>query len=107
MSGKDLTDAVRALTEPAQGAAATAPPAMKARGAAGIARASALLGGESGNAGIASPLVETAYAGRTFHADTTITSSDGLFTLIIKPVRTIMFRDAAARDVMIEFKAPT
>lgn len=106
MSGKDLTEALRALTEQGQGGAA-GPPAMKARGAAGIVRASALLGGPSSDAGIASPLVETAYADRTFHANSTITSSDGLFTLIIKPVKTIKFKDAASRDVMIEFKAPT
>jgi len=47
-----------------------------------------------------------AYADRTFPTNTTITSSDGLFTLIIKPVKTIKFKDAASRDVTIEFKAP-
>jgi len=107
MSGKDLTEALRALMESGQAAAPDAPPAMKTRGAAGVSRASALLGGTDSTSGIASPLVETAYADRTFHANTTITSSDGLFTLIIKPVKTIKFKDAASRDVTIEFKAPT
>ncbi len=105
MSGKDLTEALRALTEAGQGTEAASPPAMKTRGAAGISRGSALPKGGS-TSGIASPLVETAYANRTFHSNTTITSSDGLFTLIIKPVKTIKFKDAASRDVTIEFKAP-
>lgn len=106
MSGKDLTEALRALTE--QAAARRPPPApvMKARGAAGISRGSALPNSDAATSGIASPLVETAYADRTFHTNTTITSSDGLFTLIIKPVKTIKFKDAASRDVTIEFKAP-
>ena len=106
MSSKDLSEALRALTERGQSADGAGPAAMKARGAAGISRVGALLGGTDSTSGIASPLVETAYADRTFHANTTITSSDGLFTLIIKPVKTIKFKDAASRDVTIEFKAP-
>ena len=106
MSGKDLTEALRALTEQAQAADAW-PPAMKARGAAGISRGSALPNSDAATSGIASPLVETAYADRTFHTNTTITSSDGLFALIIKPVKAIKFKDAASRNVTIEFKAPT
>lgn len=106
MSSKDLSEALRALTERGQSADGAGPAAMKARGAAGISRVGALLGGDAATSGIASPLVETAYADRTFHTNTTITSSDGLFTLIIKPVKTIKFKDAASRDVTIEFKAP-
>lgn len=106
MSGKDLTEALRALMEQGGGNPAV-PAAMKARGVAGISRASALPGGDAATSGIASPLVETAYADRTFHGNKTITSSDGLFTLIIKPVKTIKFQDAANRDVRIEFKEPT
>ena len=106
MSSKDLSEALRALTERGQSADGAGPAAMKARGAAGISRVGALLGGDAATSGIASPLVETAYADRTFHANQTITSSDGLFTLVIKPVKTIRFKDAAARDVTIEFKAP-
>jgi len=113
MSSKDLSEALRALTERGQSADGAGPAAMKARGAAGISRVGALLGGDAATSGIASPLVETAYADRTFHANQTITrsqrstSADGLFTLVIKPVKTIRFKDAAARDVTIEFKAPT
>lgn len=109
MSGKDLTEALRALTEGQQGSDAAGPAAMKTRGAAGVERGSALLGGpESGSAsGIASPLVETAYSDRTFHTTINVASTDGLFTLKIKPVKKIKFKDAAGRDVLIEYKAPT
>ena len=107
MSSKDLSEALRALTERGQSADGAGPAAMKARGAAGISRVGALLGGDAATSGISSQLVETASDDRTFHANQTITSSDGLFTLVIKPVKTIRFKDAAARDVTIEFKAPT
>ena len=103
MSAKDLTEALDKLIRPAP----TRPPApsMKARGAAPKVKASALLGG-SGSGGIASPLVETAYANRTFHSTVNITSTDGLFTLKIKPVKEIKFLDSNRRPVTIEFKSP-
>ena len=82
-----------------------AEPAGKTRGAAPEVKASALLGG-SGSGGIASPLVETAYANRTFHSTVNITSTDGLFTLKIKPVKEIKFLDSNLRPVTIEFKSP-
>ena len=108
MSSKDLTEALRALTEQANNRPSVQD-AMNARGATGRSVASAPLqfvaaGGNGG--GIASPLVETGYADRTFHGDTTITSSDGLFTLKIKPVKSIKFKDSLNHDVVIEFKAP-
>jgi len=105
MSSKDLTEALRALTEQANNRPSVQD-AMNARGATGRSVASALLDGGGNGGGIASPLVETDYADRTFHADTTITSSDGLFTLKIKPVKSIKFKDSLNHDVVIEFKAP-
>ena len=105
---KDLTAALHALTEQARGQTSrddrslpSAAPvsAIPARSATALPEA-----GRSG--GIASPLVETDYADRTFHGDTTITSSDGLFALKIKPVKSIKFKDSLNHDVVIEFKAP-
>ena len=104
MSAKDLTDALDKLIKGGSVAPAEAP-SMKARGAAPEVKASALLGG-SGSGGIDSPLVETAYANRTFHATVNIASTDGLFTLKIKPVKEIKFRDSNLRPVTIEFKSP-
>lgn len=103
---KDLTEALRVLTEQANSGSA-APQAMSERGAAGRVIGSALLGGGGTKGGIASPLTETAYADREFHTTTTITSTDGLFTLKIKPVKKIKFKDAGNADVEIVFKAPT
>ena len=104
MSAKDLTDALDKLIKGGSVAPAEAP-AMKTRGAAPEVKASALLGG-SGSGGIASPLVETAYANRTFHSTVNITSTDGLFTLKTKPVKEIKFLDSNLRPVTIEFKSP-
>ncbi len=104
MSSKDLTEALNKLTMQAQGQP-SAIPEMKDRGAAPAVTASALLGG-SGSGGIASPLVEKAYANRTFHATVNIKSTDGLFTLKIKPVKEIKFLDSNLRPVTIEFKSP-
>ena len=104
MSSKDLTEALHKLTMEAQGQP-SAIPAMKARGAAPAVTASALLGG-SGSGGIASPLKETAYTNRTFHSTVNITSSDGIFTLVIKPVKKVFFKDALNADVEMEYKSP-
>lgn len=104
MSAKDLTEALDKLTKAGTSAPAEIP-AMKDRGSAPEVKASALLGG-AGSGGIASPLKETAYTDRTFHATTNITSTDGLFTLKIKPVKEIKFLDSNLRPVTIEFKAP-
>ena len=103
---KDLTEALRVLTEQANGGAQQSA-AMSDRGAAARVTGSALLGGGGEKGGIASPLTETSYAAREFHATQTITSTDGLFTLKIKPVKKIKFKDAGNADVEIVFKAPT
>lgn len=106
MSSKDLTEALHKLTLAARGES-DGPPAMKARGSAPEVKSAALLAGSSGDGGIASPLVETSYAARTFHSTVNIPSTDGLFTLKIKPVKEVFFLDASGKSVTIEFKAPT
>ena len=83
MSAKDLTDALDKLIKGGSVAPAEAP-AMKTRGAAPEVKASALLGG-SGSGGIASPLVETAYANRTFHATVNIARKSNSWTATCAP----------------------
>lgn len=61
----------------------------------------------SSGGGIASPLAETAYSARTWHAVKTITSSDGLLRLRVKPIKSVTFSDANGAEVVIAFKAPT
>jgi hypothetical protein len=68
MSSKDLTEALRALTEQANGAD-SGPPAMKSRGAAAAVKSSALLaGGATGSSDF------------TLKGEKTVTSTDGIFT---------------------------
>lgn len=57
--------------------------------------------------GIASPLTETAYSARTFHPNVTLTSSDGIFMMVIKPVKQIKMRDAAGREIEFVYAKPT
>jgi hypothetical protein len=102
---KDLTEALRILTEQANG---IAPQQPAARGAAPRSINSAQPAGtpKSGGGGIASPLTETAYANRTWHSEKVVVSTDGLFSMKIKPVKTIGFTDANGDAVTIEYKAP-
>jgi hypothetical protein len=104
---KDLTEALRVLTEQANGGAQQ-PAAMSDRGAAARATGSALLGGASQGGspqgGIASPLTETAYGDRTWYAERTIASSDGIWSLKIKPLKSIKLTDANSAEVVINLK---
>ncbi len=104
---KDLTEALRRLTEEANAAAKPVEP-MKNRAAAVAAKSAALNnnGKPGSSGGIASPLTEVAYAARTWHNEKIILSTDGLFSLKIKPVKTIDFEDANAAAVRLEFKSP-
>ncbi len=54
--------------------------------------------------GIASPLTETAYAGRTWHPAQTLTSTDGVFTFAVRFIKTIGMTDANGAPVSLEFK---
>lgn len=56
--------------------------------------------------GVASPLVETDFNSREWHPESTITSTDGIFTLKVKRAKKINFTDASGAPVEIEFKAP-
>lgn len=102
---KDLTEALRKLTE--DQIREDKSRALATRGQAPAVTSAALLaGGGAKSASIASPLVETAYADRTWHSDVTLNSSDGIFTLVIKPVKKVFFKDANSADVVMEYKSP-
>lgn len=104
---KDLTEALRAIME-AEGTEKPVP--MPPRGNAGKAKSAAALykiGKDGGGGGVASPLTESAYADRTFHPEYEIYSSDGLFSLKIKPVASMKFTDANNEIVIINLKAKT
>lgn len=103
---KDLTEALRLLTGVDPNSITGAPEPLNNRGAAAKQKASTLNTAKGSASGVASPLVETAYADRTWHPDMTINSSDGIFTLVIEPVKQVFFKDAVNADVVMEYKAP-
>lgn len=105
---KDLTEALRELMAQNESYVSDPP---KPRGSAPAVRAAALVPGSApaastGGGGLASPLTETAYSNRTFHASFLISSPDGFLNLMIHPVDTINFTDANGEAVAIKFKAP-
>jgi hypothetical protein len=104
---KDLTEALRRLTEQAQGQTSRVDKTLPASPTATAIPARAGTGGppQFKGSGIASPLVETAYSERTFHAATQYASTDGIFVIELLPVKTINFKDALESPVTIEFKA--
>ena len=57
-------------------------------------------------AGIASPLTETAYADRTWHTEQNVTSTDGLFTLQVRAVNAITMTDANGSQVQLVLADP-
>lgn len=104
---KDLTEALRALTDKATSGQTSRvdkalpvranPPAITARsGSAGPLEGAA-------NTGIASPLTETAFSDRKFYSGGWKTA-DGLFTL--PAIKTIKMKDAKDQTVIFEFQSP-
>lgn len=82
-----------------------------ARAALGNASELAAIGAQTGLAnnaestsGIASPLVETSYGDRTWHAEQDLASSDGLLVIKIKHLNEIRFLDANNREVVMQYK---
>lgn len=105
---KDLTDSLRALME--GDANTNTIPAARPRGASPAVTSAAPLPGaaKSGSgSGIASPLTETAYAARQWWPERQLTTTDGLVTFVIKPVKEVTFQDQAATEIKLQFKEPT
>lgn len=57
--------------------------------------------------GIASPLTEPSYAAREFHPDRYEISADGLYVRQVKPVKTVVMRDANDAEVRMIYAEPT
>lgn len=105
---KDLTEALHALTEEARGQSSrvdVALPAGKPVSAIPERSGSALPGGGGGQ-GIASPLTETDYAAREWYGEKAISSTDGIFTLKIKPVKKVTMADAQGNIAVFNYKSP-
>ena len=103
MTGKDLTEALRALTE--GNSESGKPEPMKTRGAASKVRSAALLAGAGGvTTGIASPLTEGNFALREFWPGA-YTTTDGLF--VLPAIKKLVTADANGAEVVINFAEPT
>lgn len=111
MADSSLSSYVRSISDgeakPAAGAK-IGPPAPQGAlpGKTGQGFGAAATAKKGGGGGIDSPLTETAVTDRTYHPDKTIKSSDGLFSLVIKPLRVVKFKDAGNADVQIIFAEP-
>lgn len=60
----------------------------------------------STTAGIASPLTEPDYDQREYYDTQLKTSSDGLFTLPVKPIKKLVLQDANKAAVVIQLAEP-
>lgn len=105
-TSKDLTAALDALMQQNTANIIEAP---KERGAAPRSTGAAKPADppkSPSSGGIASPLTETAYANRTWYAEQIIVSTDGLFSMKIKAVKSVEFTDANGGNVVLQFKGP-
>ena len=55
---------------------------------------------------ITPPLTETAYSAREFFSTQVKQSADGLFTVVYRPLKTIVFKDVDLKTVAMHFKEP-
>jgi hypothetical protein len=105
---KDLTEALHELTEQARGQTSRANaslPAGKPVSAIPERSGSSVPSGGSGQ-GIASPLTEVDYAVREWYTEAALTSTDGIFTIKLKPIKKITMTDALSNVVVLNFKGP-
>lgn len=80
---------------------ASAIPAKRGAGVPGAGASNRATGG------IASPLTEPSASARTYHAQRTVQSSDGVFQVRIAPVKQISMTDANGASVVCIYAAPT
>ncbi len=106
-SARLQTDLVRLVDQGRRPDKTLAPraPAAAIPSSAGVSRPSTPIG--SASEGISSPLVEADAAARTYHTpETTLTPSDGLFTIKISHPETFTLTDSQGRTVELTLDAP-
>lgn len=59
-----------------------------------------------GATALASPVTEGLYSTRTFHPTLSLLSSDGLFTIQLKPVKNIVMLDANSNPITFVYATP-
>lgn len=95
---KDLTEALRLLTNVDPNSITGTPEPLKDRGAAAKQKASTLNTAKGSGAGGAGPFTETLYTDRTYWAVRMKTTPDGIFTMALKPIKKIKMVDSAGGD---------
>lgn len=106
-SARLQTDLVRLVDQGRRPDKTLAPraPAAAIPASAGVSRPSTPIG--SASEGISSPLQEADASTRTYHAtETTLTTSDGLFSIKISHPKTFTLTDAQGRTVELTLDAP-
>lgn len=98
---KDLGEALRLLTGTDPNAISDAPKPLNDRGAAAKQKASTLNTAKGSGGG--GPLTETAYTARTWYGPRSLQSVDGVWTLIMKPIKSISFTDAQSNPLVMNF----
>lgn len=109
--GEDVVEDINSLVRPRR--QQTSLPRLQPVGAIPAQRSSAdyKAPASTGTAGIASPLLEGssgagASLAREYYAGITLTSSDGLISLDVEPLKKITMRDANGEPVVMEFAQP-
>lgn len=106
---KDLTAALQAMTDEANGQTSRIDKALPAaKTATSIpSRTGSAFPKKTGGGGIASPLVETAFTDRNYWPVVSMTSTDGLLTWEVDPIKKVFFNDAQGNGVEIDYAQPT
>lgn len=103
----DLKDAANRLVTQPRRRDPLAAPLPRSQIAAGVGFAEPQQPAATPSAGgIASPLTETNFTDRTYHPETLLSSSDGIFQFAVKRTKSLKFTDANNRVVRIDLKAP-
>lgn len=98
---KDLTEALRLLTE--QGGAGGGGAPLKVRGEAPAQKSAALNAGKS-SGGATGPFIEIAYTNRLWHNQRTTQTPDGLFTVAWKPLKGVTMLDGNGQTVVFTYQ---
>lgn len=97
-----IDDLNRVITHPAR-AREPLPPAAGQAAIPGVGRGER---SPAGGGGIASPLTEIDYADRQWHPEIAVASSDGVFALMIEPIKQVTFQDAQSKTAVVIFQPP-
>ncbi|MGE0126422.1 MAG: hypothetical protein AB7U25_26125 [Vicinamibacterales bacterium] len=97
-----IDDLNRVITHPPR-AREPLPPAAGQAAIPGVGRGER---SPAGGGGIASPLTEIDYADRQWHPEIAVASSDGVFVLMIEPIKQVTFRDAQGKTAAVIFEPP-